>query len=87
MTTRMLDAGGPRESALAAVRLAVAVAALIASAVAVGPRLAAAQDAAETAARTGDRDFVVEVNPFTIGQAPSDSGRNASSAGVEPISL
>src|SRR5262245_1804472 len=69
MTTRMPDAGGPRESALA-VRLVVAVAALIASAVAVGPRLAAAQDAAETAARKGDRDFVVEVNSFTIGQAP-----------------
>jgi len=65
----MPDAGGQRESARA-VRLAVAVAALRASAIAVGPRLAAAQDAPETAARTGERDFVVEVNPFTIGQAP-----------------
>src|SRR5262245_8922196 len=69
MTTRMPDAGRPREGA-PGLRLPVAVAALIASAVAVGPWLAAAQDVGETAGRKGDRDFVVEVNPFTIGQAP-----------------
>src|SRR5262249_843580 len=63
------DAGAPAEGS-PGLGLPVAVAARIASAVAVGPWLAAAQDVGETAGRKGDRDFVVEVNPFTIGQAP-----------------
>src|SRR5262249_61802298 len=63
------DAGAPAEGS-PGLGLPVAVAARIASAVAVGPWLAAAQDVGETAGCKGDRDVVVEVNPFTIGQAP-----------------
>lgn len=43
---------------------------LIVLAAAMDPRAARGQEVAEPAARQGDRRFVVDVNPFTIGQAP-----------------
>ena len=69
MTGRVPDAGRPRVGA-PAIRRAIAIGALLAAAVALEPRVARAQGAAETADRKGDRNFVVEVNPFTVGQAP-----------------
>ena len=65
MTTREPAAARPW-----AVRPALVTAMLVALAATMGPRAARGQDAGEPAARQGDRRFVVDVNPFTIGQAP-----------------
>ena len=65
MTTREPAAGRPRAG-----RPALVAAMLVALAAAIGPRAARGQEASEPAARQGDRRFVVDVNPFTIGQAP-----------------
>ena len=59
----MPDAGRPRAGA-PAVRLAIAAVALIVIA------MAAELRAADGADHRGERNFVVDVNPFTIGQAP-----------------
>jgi WD40 repeat protein len=63
MTTRMPDAGRPRVGA-PPIRLAIALAALIVIAVPAELR------AADAAGHQDERNFVVDVNPFTIGQAP-----------------
>jgi hypothetical protein len=63
MTARMPDAGRPRVGA-PAIRLAIAVAVLSVIA------MAAELRAADAAGHPGERSFVVDVNPLTIGQAP-----------------
>ena len=65
MTTREPAAARPW-----AVRPALVVTMLVALAAAMGPRAARGQEAGEAAAREGDRHFGLDVNPFTIGQAP-----------------